>query len=159
MRVFLKSLPLFFLIFLCSANYSFSLSWTDKDWLGSGCPSNVMGEWVLESADIVSNNSINFQNNGIIIISRKGVSEKFLLDGNLFPNEHNLVELAILSNEDNSVINQYLKIRPHLISSYIRSVGETGDYDCFIKIYKFISQENARHNKYSTWNIYLLKKH
>ena len=52
----------------------------------------------------------------------------------------------------------FLKIRPHLIRSKhaTKKMNKTIQ-NCFIKVFKFESQKNAKYDKYLDWEIYKFK--
>ena len=146
-----------FFYILISASSVTALDWGDKKWVEAGCPSNIFGSRISSGFDVNSGKLLNIYQDKIIFLSKHDLGEKYsynkknILRGNTYVG----VTLQPVSKE----ISRYLKIRPHLVQSETSAMDITIiDQNCFVKVFKFESQKNAKFDKYLNWEIYKLKK-
>ena len=145
-----------FFYFLISASSVTSLDWDDKKWVEAGCPSNIFGSRISSGFEVNSGKLLNIYQDKIVFLGKHDMEEKYsynkknILRGNAYVG----VTLQPVSKE----ISRYLKIRPHLVQSEISSMDmNIINQNCFVKVFKFESQKNAKLDKYLSWEIYKLK--
>jgi hypothetical protein len=145
-----------FFYILISASLVTSLDWGDKKWVEAGCPSNIFGSRISSGFEVNSGKSLNIYQDKIVFLGKHDLEEKYsynkknILRGNTYDG----VALQPVSKE----IYRYLKIRPHLVQSETSSMDmNIINQNCFVKVFKFESQKNAKLDKYLNWEIYKLK--
>jgi hypothetical protein len=154
LKISVFSCTLFFIIVLTSSVSA--LGWNDKEWVEAGCPSNIFGAWVSRGAEINSKNLLNIYQDKIIFINDQNLEIKYSFNSkNMLKNGSYVgVKLQPVTKDKTT----FLKIRPHLIRSKhaTKQMNKTIQ-NCFIKVFKFESQKNAKYDKYLDWEIYKFK--
>ena len=137
------------LIFLLVAvNFpAFALDWNDKEW--AGCPRTVEGIWISDNSDSMKSKTLNIQENKVSITKDGAVS----FTGSTFAENGKFVEMVLESLTKEKEI--FLKLRPHMVQTNSDPENRT---DCRIKVFQFNSQAHAKFDKYSSWDIYQLKR-
>jgi hypothetical protein len=128
---------------------AFALDWDDNEW--ASCPSTVEGTWLSENPDSINSKTLNIQKNRVSITRNMGGEVSFT--GNIFLEKGNFIEMVLQSTTKEKEI--YLKLRPHMVQTY--SYPENSAH-CMIKVFQFNSQAHAKFDKYSSWEIYQLKR-
>ncbi len=144
-----------FFIIVSTSSVS-ALGWNDKEWVEAGCPSNIFGAWISRGAEINSKNLLNIYQDKIIFINNHNLEKKYSFNPeNILKNSSYLGVKLQPVTKDKTV---YLKIRPHLVrSKHTTQQMNKTIQNCFIKVFKFESQKNAKYDKYLDWEIYKLK--
>jgi hypothetical protein len=73
--------------------------------------------------------------------------------GNTYLEKGNFIEIVLQSTTKEKEI--HLKLRPHIVQTYSDSKKRA---HCRIKVFQFNSQAHAKFDKYSSWDIYQLKR-
>ena len=128
---------------------AFALDWDDNEW--ASCPSTVEGTWLSENPDSINSKTLNIQKNRVSIT--QNMDGKVSFTGDTFLEKGNFIEMVLKSTTKEKEI--HLKIRPHIVQTY--SDPETRAH-CRIKVFQFNSRAHAKINKYSSWDIYQLKR-
>ena len=128
---------------------AFALDWDDNEW--ASCPSTVEGTWLSENPDSINSKTLNIQKNRVSIT--RNMDGEVSFTGNIFLEKGNFIEMVLQSTT--KVKEIYLKIRPHIVQTY--SYPEKSAH-CMIKVFQFNSQAHAKFDKYSSWEIYQLKR-
>ena len=145
---------LLFTMILLKAVYA--LGWEDKKWVEAGCPSNIFGTWV-SSSQVNGGELLNIYQDRIRFLDAHAFERKYSFERKNMVVGKQFVEINLKPVSKEKSI--YLKIRPHLVlsGSDFSEKNKTTQY-CFVKVFKFESQKNAKHDKYLNWQIYKLKK-
>jgi hypothetical protein len=128
---------------------AFALDWDDNEW--ASCPSTVEGIWISDNPDSINIKILNIQKNSVSITQYMGGEISFT--GNTFLEKRNFIEMVLQSTTKEKEI--YLKLRPHIVQTYSDPENST---HCRIKVFQFNSQSHAKFDKYSSWEIYQLKR-
>ena len=128
---------------------AFALDWNDNEW--ASCPSTVEGTWLSDNPDSINSKTLNIQKNRVSITQNRDGEVSFT--GNTFLEKGNFIEMVLQSTTKEKEI--YLKLRPHIVQTY--SYPENSAH-CMIKVFQFNSQAHAKFDKYSSWEIYQLKR-
>ena len=128
---------------------AFALDWDDNEW--ASCPSTVEGTWLSENPDSINSKTLNIQKNRVCIT--RNMDGEVSFTGNIFLEKGNFIEMVLQSTTKEKEI--YLKLRPHIVQTY--SYPENSAH-CMIKVFQFNSQAHAKFDKYSSWEIYQLKR-
>jgi len=128
---------------------AFALDWNDNEW--AYCPRAVEGTWVSDNPNALNSKTLSIQKNKISMINNDNGEVSFT--GNTFAKKGKFIEIVLQSNTKDKEI--YLKLRPHLIQT--NSDPESKTY-CRIKVFQFSSLAHAKFDKYSSWDIYQLKR-
>jgi len=128
---------------------AFALDWDDSEW--ASCPSTVEGTWLSDNPDSINSKTLNIQKNRVSIT--RNMDGEVSFTGNIFLEKGNFIEMVLKSTTKEKEI--HLKIRPHIVQTY--SDPETRAH-CRIKVFQFNSQAHAKFDKYSSWEIYQLKR-
>ena len=134
---------LFLSVFMGSGQ---ALDWAENDWSEMGCPKNILGTWL--SQDQTEQLAIN--KNQIISRSISGEETFFTFKGNTRASDNRFIKLVMNPIDSDVDSPIYLKIRPHLAFTQQNPTSS----NCFIKIFCFDSQKDARLDKYMSWKIY-----
>jgi hypothetical protein len=127
---------------------AFALDWDDNEW--ASCPSKVEGTWLSDNPDSINSKTLNIQKNRVSIT--QNMNGKVSFTGNTFIENENFIEMVLQSTKKEEI---YLKIRPHIVQTYSDPENRV---HCRIKVFQFNSQAHAKFNKYSSWDIYQLKR-
>ena len=128
---------------------AFALDWNDKEW--ANCPPKVEGIWISDNPDSMKSKTLNIQKKRIgLTLSRDG---QVSFTGNAFADKGKFVEMVLESTKKKKEI--FLKLRPHMVKTSLDPESRT---DCLIKVFQFNSQAHAKFDKYSSWDIYQLKR-
>ena len=125
---------------------AYSLDWNDDHWVESGCPKNISGAWRSENGG----KQLKFERNQVIARAIDGKETQFAFDGNLEASDNRFIELTVNPKEGSGGNPLFIKIRPHLALPSKQPEGN----DCLIKVFGFVSKNDARLGKYKTWDIY-----
>ena len=128
---------------------AFALDWDDNEW--ASCPSTVEGTWVSDNPGSINSKTLNIQKNRVSITQNMDGEVSFT--GNTFLEKGNFIEMVLQSTKKEKEI--YLKLRPHIVQTYS---GPENRAHCRIKVFQFNSQSHAKFDKYSSWEIYQLKR-
>jgi hypothetical protein len=128
---------------------AFALDWGDNEW--ASCPSTVEGTWLSDNPDSINSKTLHIQKNRVSITQNMDGEVSFT--GNTFLEKGNFIEMVLQSTTKEKEI--HLKLRPHIIQTYSDPVNRA---HCRIKVFQFNSQVHAKFNKYSSWEIYQLKR-
>ena len=128
---------------------AFSLDWDDNEW--ASCPSTVEGTWLSENPDSINSKTLNIQKNRVSIT--RNMDGEVSFTGNIFLEKGNFIEMVLQSTTKEKEI--YLKLRPHIVQTYSDPENRA---HCRIKVFQFNSQAHAKFDKYSSWEIYQLKR-
>ena len=129
---------------------AFALDWDDNEW--ASCPSTVEGTWLSVNPDSTNSKILDIQKNRVSITQNMDSQVSFT--GNTFLEKGNFTEMVLQSTTKEKEI--HLKIRPHIVQTYSDPQNRV---HCKIKVFQFDSQAHAKIDKYSSWNIYQLKRH
>jgi len=142
---------------IISMKLVYGLGWDDKKWVEAGCPSNIFGTWVSSGTEVNSGKLLNIYQDRIRFIDNHAFERKYSFKRKDMVVGKQFVEINLQPVSTEKSI--YLKIRPHLVlsGSDIRKANKTTQ-NCFVKIFKFGSQKNAKYDKYLNWEVYKLKK-
>jgi len=148
-----KILSLFLLISSLCSSPVYSMNWEDPMWKSSGCPATVSGQWVSDNPAT--------SRHQLLSINKKNVAYSFENDESKYfdiSEIHDLkgeryisMKLTPVENKDGKAT--IIKIRPHLV--HARSKNQKGY--CSIKVFNFETEQHAKTDRYSSWNIYRLK--
>jgi hypothetical protein len=133
---------------------SYSLSWSDEEWLQSGCPQTASGKWVVDSLETTDLKFISINNNEVTYIFKNDEAHKFEIENYSLISKNKYVKLKLKSV--NSQIETVLKIRPHLFHMNIQK--DKRNPNCLIKIFTYKNERYAKTERYSRWNIFRLIK-
>ena len=128
---------------------AFALDWDDNEW--ASCPSTVEGTWLSENPDSINSKTLNIQKNRVSITQNMDGEVSFT--GNIFLEKGNFIEMVLQSTTKEKEI--HLKLRPHIVQTYLDPENRA---NCRIKVFQFNSQAHAKYDKYSSWEIYQLKR-
>ena len=128
---------------------AFALDWDDNEW--ASCPSTFEGTWLSDNPDSINSKTLNIQKNRVSITQNMDGEVSFT--GVTFLEKGNFIEMVLQSTTKEKEI--HLKLRPHIVQTY--SVPENRVH-CRIKVFQFNSQAHAKFDKYSSWEIYQLKR-
>ena len=128
---------------------AFALDWDDNEW--ASCPSTVEGTWLSENPDSINSKTLNIQKNRVSIT--RNMDGEVSFTGNIFLEKGNFIEMVLQSTTKEKEI--HLKLRPHIVQTYSYPENRA---NCRIKVFQFNSQAHAKFDKYSSWEIYQLKR-
>ena len=128
---------------------AFALNWDDNEW--ASCPSTVEGTWLSDNPDSINSKTLSIQKNRVSIT--RNMDGEVSFTGNTFLEKGNFIEMVLQSTTKENEI--YLKLRPHIVQTYSYP-GKSAH--CMIKVFQFNSQAHAKFDKYSSWDIYQLKR-
>jgi hypothetical protein len=128
---------------------AFALDWDDNEW--ASCPSTLEGTWLSDNPDSINSKTLNIHKNRASIT--QNMDGEVTFTGNNFVEIENFMTIALESTTKEKEI--YLKIRPHIIQTYSDPENRAL---CRIKVFQFNSQAHAKFDKYSSWDIYQLKR-
>jgi hypothetical protein len=128
---------------------AFALDWGDNEW--ASCPSTVEGTWLSDNPDSINSKTLNIQKNRVSITQNMDGEVSFT--GNTFLEKGNFIEMVLQSTTKEKEI--HLKLRPHIVQTYSDPENRA---HCRIKVFQFNSQAHAKFDKYSSWEIYQLKR-
>ena len=128
---------------------AFALDWDDNEW--ASCPSTVEGTWLSDNPDSINSKTLNIQKNRVSITQNMDGEVSFT--GDTFLEKGNFIEMILQSTTKEKKI--HLKIRPHIVQTYSDPENKA---HCRIKVFQFNSQAHVKFNKYSSWDIYQLKR-
>jgi hypothetical protein len=128
---------------------AFALDWNDNEW--ASCPSTVEGIWLSDNPDSINIKTLNIQKNRVSITQNMDGEVSFT--GNTFLEKGSFIEMTLQSTTKEKEI--HLKIRPHIVQTYSDPENKA---HCKIKVFQFDSQAHAKFDKYSSWDIYQLKR-
>lgn len=128
---------------------AFALDWDDNEW--ASCPRTVEGVWVSDNPDSINSKTLNIQKNRVHITQNMDGEVSFT--GNTFVEKGRFIEMVLQSTTKEKEI--LLKLRPHLVHTNSDPENKT---HCRIKVFQFNSQAHAKFDKYSSWDIYQLKR-
>ena len=128
---------------------AFALDWDDNEW--ASCPSTVEGTWLSGNPDSINSKTLNIQKNRVSIT--RNMDGEVSFTGNIFLEKGNFIEIILQSTTKEKKF--YLKIRPHIVQTGLDSESRS---HCKIKVFQFNSQAHAKFDKYSSWDIYQLKR-
>jgi hypothetical protein len=133
---------------------SYSLGWSDEEWLQSGCPKTASGKWAADNHETTNLRFISINNSEVSYTSQNDETHKFEISKSSFVSKNQYLEIKLrpLNNQKKVV----LKIRPHLI--HMDSQKETNNPNCLIKVFIFKDEKHAKTDRYSEWNIFRLIK-
>jgi hypothetical protein len=132
---------------------SYSLGWNDEEWLQSGCPQTVSGEWAADNLETTDIRFLSINNSEVIFTSKSDKTYKYEISKSYFNSNNQYVKVKPVNNQNEAV----LKIRPHLIQ--MDSQKEINNPRCLIKVFTYKNERHAMTDRYSGWNIFrLLKK-
>jgi hypothetical protein len=126
-----------------------ALDWNDNEW--ASCPSTFEGIWLSDNQDSINSKTLNIQKNRVSITQNMDGEVSFT--GNRFLEKGNFIEMVLQSTTKEKEI--YLKLRPHIVQTYSDPINRV---HCRIKVFQFNSQAHAKSDKYSSWDIYQLKR-
>ncbi len=128
---------------------AFALDWNDKEW--AGCPNMVEGVWISDEPDPMNSKTLNIQKNRISLTLSRGAKVSFI--GNTFTKNGKFIEMVLefITREKDI----YIKLRPHMVQTISDPENRTV---CRIKAFQFNSKVHAKFDKYSSWDIYQLKR-
>jgi hypothetical protein len=140
------------LSFFVSPGYS--LDWNDEEWLQSGCPKTVSGEWAADNLETTDLRFLSIKNSEVTYTSKSDETYKFGISksSSISKNHYVKIKLRPVNSQNETV----LKIRPHLI--HMNSQKETNNPSCLIKVFTYKNERHAKTNQYSGWNIFRLIK-
>ncbi len=128
---------------------AFALDWNDNEW--TNCPRAVEGTWISGNPNSLNSKTLSIQENKVSMIKTHNGEVAFA--GNTFAKKGKFVEMVLQSTTTDKEI--HLKLRPHLVQTNSDPVNKTY---CRIKVFHFNSQAHAKFDKYSSWDIYQLKR-
>jgi hypothetical protein len=128
---------------------TFALDWDDNEW--ASCPSTVEGTWISDNPDSINSKTLNIKKNRVSITQNMDGEVSFT--GNTFLEKGNFIEMVLQSTTKEKEI--HLKLRPHIVQTYSDPENRA---HCRIKVFQFNSQSHAKFDKYSSWEIYQLKR-
>lgn len=128
---------------------AFALDWNDNEW--ASCPRTVEGIWISDNPDFINSKTLSIQKNSISITQNKDGVVSFT--GNTFVEKGKFIEMVLQSITKEKEI--HLKLRPHRVQTNSDPENRT---HCRIKVFQFNSQAHAKFDKYSSWDIYQLKR-
>jgi hypothetical protein len=128
---------------------AFALDWDDKEW--ARCPSTLEGSWFSDNPDSINSKTLYIQKNKVSIT--QNMDGEVTFTGNTFLEKESFIEMVLQSTTKEKEI--YLKIRPHIVQTY-SDLEKTAH--CRVKVFQFNSQAHAKFDKYSSWDIYQLKR-
>ena len=146
-----------FFYILISSNSVTALSWDDKEWIEAGCASNIFGTKLTSGLEVNSGKLLNIYQDKIVFLNNHNFEEKYSYNQKniLRDRAYISVNLQPLSKEKSI----YLKLRPHSVHPETNTLPISKiTQNCFVKVFKFESQKDARYDKYFNWEIYKLKK-
>jgi hypothetical protein len=136
-------------VFISSA---YALNWSDKEWVQSGCPETALGKWIPDNPDISKFNSLTIKDTRIAQFSQGSLVKQYRVVKNSLQSGIKFIEMELLPTNNETGIENYIKIRPHLVQVALKN-----HTNCHIKVFNFKSQDHAKYDKYSGWDIYQLK--
>ena len=131
---------------------SYSLGWNDEEWLQSGCPQTVSGEWAADNLETTDLRFLSINNSEVIFTSKSDETYKYEISKSYFISNNQYVKVKPVNSQNETV----LKIRPHLI--HIDFQNETNNPRCLIKVFTYKNERHAKTDRYSGWNIFRLIK-
>ena len=131
---------------------SYSLGWNDEEWLQSGCPKSVTGEWAADNPGTSDLRFLSINNSEVIYTSKSEEIHKFGISKSYFISNNQYVKVKPVNSQNETV----LKICPHLI--HIDFQNETNNPRCLIKVFTYKNERHAKTDRYSGWNIFRLIK-
>jgi hypothetical protein len=131
---------------------SYSLGWNDEEWLQSGCPKTVAGEWAADNPETTDLRSLSINNSELTYTSKSDEIHKFGISKSYFISKNQYVKIKPVNSQNETV----LKIRPHLINMGFQK--ETNNPSCLIKVFTYKNERHAKTDQYSGWNIFRLIK-
>ncbi len=155
-RIVITTLLIVFSPFFIFTSAACALGWGDKEWVEAGCPSSLFGKWVSDAANKGSEKVLNVKTNKIKVIKDHVLEEEYSFDRRNMVKGERVIQInllkSILNNKKKSI---YLKIRPHLVFSEnsLKNHSVTNQ-TCFIKVFEFDSVNNAKFDRYESWEIY-----
>ena len=100
---------------------------------------------------------VNIYQDKIVFLSNHDLEEKYSYNQKNILRNSTYVGVNLLPVSKEQSI--YLKLRPHLVQSENKTMHMNKiTQNCFVKVFKFESQKNAKYDKYLNWEIYKLKK-
>ena len=147
------------LFFLICVNSVLALDWSDRKWVEAGCPPSVFGTWISDKTNNKNEKVLNIAMNRIKVTGNRNIEEEFSFNKRNIVSGKRFVEIKLQPISKDVKMSTYLKIRPHLINLENDSKNMNPDtYHCLIKVFQFDSINKAKFDKYSSWEIYKLKK-
>ncbi len=147
------------LFFLICVNSVLALDWSDRKWVEAGCLPSVFGTWISNNTNNKNEKVLNIATNRIKVTGNRNIEEEFSFDKKNIVSGNRFVEIKLQPISKGVKMSTYLKIRPHLINLENDSKNMNPDtYHCLIKVFQFDSINKANFDKYSSWEIYKLKK-
>jgi hypothetical protein len=128
---------------------AFALDWGDNEWVS--CPSTLQGTWLSDNPDSINIKTLNIQKNRVSIT--QNIDGEVSFTGNTFLEKGIFIETVLQSTTKEKKI--HLKLRPHIVQTYSNTENKA---HCRIKVFQFNSQAHAKFNKYSSWEIFQLKR-
>ena len=136
-------------VFISSA---YALNWSDKEWVQSGCPETALGEWVPDNPNISKFHSLSIKDTRIAQFSQDNLVKQYRVVKSSLQSGKKYIEMELFPTNNEIEAENYIKIRPHLVHVALKSQA-----NCHIKVFNFKSQDHAKYDKYSGWDIYQLK--
>jgi hypothetical protein len=125
------------------------LDWNDDEW--ASCPRTVEGIWISDNSDAMNSKTLNIQKNRVRITQNTGGEVSFT--GDSFVEKGKFIEMVLQFTAKEKEI--HLKLRPHRVQTNSDPENRT---HCRIKVFQFNSQAHSKFDKYSSWDIYQLKR-
>ena len=142
------------MIVIFSSN-AYGLGWADREWISSGCPSNILGSWKPRSSPDKVPHEMKIQRGVISLITAGEGEEKFFYGESKFIKEARFLQFNVTKDNIGSQSSAVWKIRPHLTwKPNSQSKSDVNSPDCLIKVLRFENEKQARFDKYQSWDIY-----
>jgi hypothetical protein len=148
----LKILTLFLLMAVFFASPVLSMSWKDKIWKESGCPTTVSGQWIPDNPDTAKHELFLINNNQVAYKSKNKETIYFKIIGKQNSVGERYVYIQLSPKEEGGKPN-IIKVRPHLV--HPKLANSKGN--CSIKVFNFDTERHAKTDQYLSWAIYRLK--
>lgn len=145
---------IFFVVIFFSKN-AFSLGWSDREWISSGCPSKILGIWKARSSPNKPSHQMEIAKGIISLKTKKGTEKKFFYGESKFVKQARFIQVSLREGDPEAKDYAVWKIRPHLTwQPTTENSNSSGKSNCLIKVLRFKNKKQARFDKYQTWDIY-----
>jgi len=131
------------------------LGWADREWISSGCPSNILGVWKARSSPDKIPHKMRIAKGIISLTTKEGSEKKFFYDDSKFVKQARFLQVNLKADDSSVLDSTVWKIRPHLTwKPSIKDSNSQTKSNCLIKVLRFKNEKQAGFDKYLTWDIY-----
>lgn len=142
-------------IVLSFSTNGYSLGWSDKEWIASGCPTNILGTWIPRSSPDKTLHQMKILKGTVLLTSQSGTVQKLFYSESKFIKNTRFLQFDLKEDSSSSQNLEIWKVRPHLAWKANDQEATAGKKsDCLIKVLRFKSEKQARFDKYQSWDIY-----